>query len=239
MAHAGRNLMLTAENLLAIVAHDLKNPVSGILSAAEYLREDAPHLLEPEHLAVLQSIESSSRQMLGIIEELAEIAAFGSDRLQVDGSSIDLVGLIQRIINQHRPAAEINTIAIELKTSAGALSLEIDSNRIQQAIHRLLAIAVRIVGRGSRIELILDTTTDDAIVSIYGESGRANVVRHLGEAGTGLAVALIERVAAAHGGALECGGEAGGGQLFRLTLPLPGRARSRRAGVTGQGLPLR
>src|SRR5262245_58409082 len=60
--------------LLGIAAHDLRNPISGILTASQYLLDDAASSLEAEHVALLQSIESSSRFMLRLIEDMLEIS---------------------------------------------------------------------------------------------------------------------------------------------------------------------
>jgi signal transduction histidine kinase len=229
MAQAGRNPILQAGRLIAVAAHDLKNPVSGIMSAAEYLIEDAAGLLESEHLAMLQSIESSSRQMLAIIEDLSEIGAIESEKPQFDASPKDLVQLVRSAVEESRPAAGLKKIRIDLRADSHPLLAEVDPARMQMGLQRLLGLGISAVPRGARIGIRIRRVKENAVIRV-GIGGAA------GESGArprdprgALSVLLVERIAEAHGGALECASEAGGGQWFQLLLPLSGRAHSGRS----------
>jgi signal transduction histidine kinase len=59
---------------LHVAAHDLRNPISGILSASEFLLEDLPDARE-EHIAILRAIYTSSRFMLQLIDDIGEMSA--------------------------------------------------------------------------------------------------------------------------------------------------------------------
>ncbi len=223
MARASRN-----PNLVAIAAHDLKNPVSGIMSAAEYLIEDASGLLESEHLAVLQSIESSSRQMLAIIEDLSEIAAIESGTLPFDAPPKDLVELIRGIVKQSRPAAVSKHIRIDLRAVSTALLVEVDPVLIDTALQRMIGLSMSAAPRGARIGIRVRRAKENAVISMGAEGAPGEAGARPRDPRGALSILLIERIAEAHGGALECASQAGGGQLFQLVLPLSGRAHSRR-----------
>ena len=70
--------------LLELAAHDLRNPISGILAAGQYLLEDAGAVLDEQHLAMLQSIDSSSRTMLRLIDDVIELANLESGELRLE-----------------------------------------------------------------------------------------------------------------------------------------------------------
>ncbi len=76
-APEGSSKTHSAGQLSAIrtLAHDLRNPISGILTASQYLIEDASPLLETEHIALLQSIESSSEFMLKLIRDMLQVVS--------------------------------------------------------------------------------------------------------------------------------------------------------------------
>lgn len=226
MAQPGPSTILSPGHLLAVAAHDLKNPVSGIMSAAEYLLEDASGLLESEHLAVLQSIESSSRQMLAVIEDLSEIAVLETEGIRLDDSPADFNELIRKATDQVRAAAGPKEIRIELATDIASPKVDMDSARIQQAVQRMLALAIRNAPQAGRIGIRMSVDGAHARLILQTKVVEDSITR--AEAGANLTIALIHRIAEAHGGTFEHAGGAGGGQMFQLTLPVSGRPRSKR-----------
>ncbi len=218
MAHAGTKAILTPGGILATAAHDLKNSLSGILSAAEYLIEDASGLLESEHLAILYSIESSSRQLLARIDDLAEISSIAPDRLLRDAEPRDLIRLIRTVVARSRALLASKKIRIDLNAMDERPRAEVDSRRLQQAMQRLLGLAVRDLPEGSRIAIRIATVKQKVVISVpFRSAGVAP--------GDQLSVLLIERIAHAHGGAFRGAAASGGGAVFHLTLPLSGRSR--------------
>ena len=83
-----------ASALLAATAHESRNPLNGILAASQYLLEDAAHWLKPEHIALLRSVESSSRVMFRVIDDLMEAAAIEFGGLRLVLTQTDILELI-------------------------------------------------------------------------------------------------------------------------------------------------
>ncbi len=216
MGGAAPEASLDPMRVLALAAHDLKNPVSGILSGAEYLIEDASGVLEPEHLAVLQSIELSSRQMLALIEELSEIAAILPGAMKLDASPCDLGRLVQEIVAEVRLSAALKQVRILWRSNREPVRTEVDVPRMRQAIRAMIRSAVTAAPRGSRIAMRVGGAAGNAAISVRWSSSPAALHRTL-------SFLLVERIADAHGGALEFPGGRSGGKLLRVLLPLAGR----------------
>ena len=90
---------------LEIATHDLRNPVSGILAATQFLIEDASPILQAHHITLLRSIESSSQFMLRLLQDLSEIPALESSRLQFDFYLTDVGALVENAVLANRPLA--------------------------------------------------------------------------------------------------------------------------------------
>src|SRR5215469_5890872 len=91
--------------LIRLLAHDLRNPVSGILAASQCLLEDASSVLDSQQMTLLRSIESSSDLMLRLIEDMLEVAQAidGGARLRLRPSNVSR--LIDHSVALHRQGA--------------------------------------------------------------------------------------------------------------------------------------
>lgn len=213
-----------AAHLLALASHDLKNPASGILSASQFLIEDLANRLEPEQLAVLSSIEKSARQIISLVDDLADISSMESARFHISTQPRDLTRMIRGIIAQQQTAAASKNLHIGLEADPDMPRIQVEPVRMSRAIQRLLSLSICSAPAGSGIRIRLGRAENRAILSFQistpaGVSNRA-------EPGTTLGMALVERITAAHGGAIEPGNGPARGRGYVLTLPLARRARS-------------
>ena len=220
MARSGTKTMLTPGAVFATAAHDLKNPLSGILSAAEYLIEDASNLLEGEHVAMLHLIELSSRHLLALIDDLAEISSIAPDGLRRDTAPRDLVRLTRGVVARNRTLLASKKIRIDLAVDHERLRAEVNSRRLQQAIQRLLGLAIRDLPEGSRFAIRIATVRRNAVISVPYRGAAVGP-------GDQLSMHLVEQIAVGHGGAFRAAAASGGGVVFHLTLPLSVRTRRR------------
>jgi signal transduction histidine kinase len=218
MARSGTKTMLTPGAVFATAAHDLKNPLSGILSAAEYLMEDAAPLLEGEHVAMLHLIELSSRHLLALIDDLAEISSIAPGGLRRDTTPRDLVRLIRGVVTRSQALLASKKIRVDLATEAERPHAVVDSRKLQHAMHRLLGLAVRDLPEGSRIVIRVATVKRKAVISVPFRGAAVGP-------GDRLSMHLVEQIAAGHGGAFRAAAASGGGVVFHLTLPLSVRSR--------------
>jgi signal transduction histidine kinase len=220
--------------LLEVTAHDLRNPISGILAAGQYLLEDAREILDEHHLALLQSIDSSSRSMLRLIEDALELCGIesGTERLKLE--TTDLQPVMNRAVLLSSAVADLKKIRVEVETRASIPPICIDPVRILHALDSLLVTSIRLARPGSRIVLGAASRGDRLTVSIRtdGLGISPNALRalfnpfrkgrtsRLGvEGGIALSLAKVGRIVEAHGGVVRVEGRVGNELSIKLALP--------------------
>jgi signal transduction histidine kinase len=231
----------TETQLLEIAAHDLRNPISGILAASQYLIEDAARLLEEHHLTLLRSIESSSGLMLRLIEDMLEIPAIDSGKLRMHFQSTDLTWLVEQSAAINRPLAESKRIRLEVTTDGPVPCLDLDPLKMTQAINGLLTNAIQSSQPGSKIEVQVAARADDAMITVRDEVPgisaddlkslldpfrKVRSKRGLKEARTAVTLANVKRIVEGHHGEVRVESDVVKGSTFALRLPLSSRAAS-------------
>ena len=154
--------------LLEVAAHDLRNPISGILAAGQYLLDDAGYLLDEQHLALLQSIEASSRSMLRLIDDVIELSQIESGKLRLDVQTTDIQPLMNRALLQNQAAAERKKVQLDVEANGGALlpPIDIDPVRIFHAIDSLVSHTIKLARAGSKIEIGIGARAGKATISL-------------------------------------------------------------------------
>ena len=226
--------------LLEIAAHDLRNPVSGVLAATEYLMEDAGRVLEPHHIALLSSIESSARLMLRLLEDMLEIPTLKSAKVRLEMRSTDIGLLLEKAVAANRPLAEEKRVTIDVSLQNPLPALRADPGRLTDVLIGLLTGAIRSSHLGARVELLVSSRSDHVVVTLRYEStpDSADVLRSLFHSSpadrpsrglsyerAALAMAQARRIVEAHHGTVQF--EAGQKRESTITLKLPVSAGAR------------
>jgi signal transduction histidine kinase len=244
-AGTGDKLGFDQSQLLEIAAHDLRNPISGILAASQYLLEDAARLLEEQHVAMLQSIESSSRLMLRLIDDIMEIPALESGAVTLDLKPADISALIERNLLVNRFLADRKEVHLEVKVDGSVPQIEVDPVKMNQVINSLLTNAIKSARQGGKIDVRAGVRGHHAVISICAEGPAISAddlqslfnptqkrrhKRALREAVTALALANVKRIVEGHGGVMRVHTDPLKGSIFTIKLPLPTQTAAARKG---------
>jgi len=135
-------------HILRIAAHDLRNPISGILFASEYLLESLPDVGDEEHAAILKAIHSSSQLLLDLIDDMMNFCQVQSGAVRFRVQPTDLVSLVRQDLMLNRLMAERKGIRLDLVTDDSAPLVLIDPPNMYQIIDTLVANAIRLAARG-------------------------------------------------------------------------------------------
>jgi signal transduction histidine kinase/ActR/RegA family two-component response regulator len=219
---------------LAILAHELRNPLAPIRNAVEILnREDA---LVAESQWAVSAIDRQVRQLSRLIDDLVDVARLASNRLELRKEHVDLADVLRSSVETSASLLRDGGQDFTMTLPAEPIHLDADPIRLAQAVSNLLSNSAKYTQRGGRIWLTAERRNGDALISVrdtgagipssmlshifdmftQGEQARA---RTLG--GLGIGLTLVRRLVELHGGTVFA--ESAGpdlGSTFLIRLPV-------------------
>jgi CheY-like chemotaxis protein/nitrogen-specific signal transduction histidine kinase len=215
---------------LGVAAHDLRNPIASIKAHAALLLDGG---LEPaQERAALETIGRAAEQMLGLVNDLLDVSAIESGRLDLRAERCALHELVGQRVEFFQLIAGRKRIAI--RDALEEAAVELDPGRIEQVIDNLISNAVKYTSPGGAVWISLALAAEEAVLTVRDEGpGLTDEDRRLlfgafrrlsaqptgGEKSTGLGLAITHRIVAAHGGRIEVESAPGQGATFRVRLP--------------------
>lgn len=214
------------DEILEVVAHDLRNPLNTIQLACETL--ERPELL----VRNVQLIRRAVNQMQGLIGDLVDAASIRASRLRITPSDFDPLRVLRETAEDFAgDAAERGiTLAIEHDPSL-ELKLKGDGRRVTQALSNLLNNALKFTERGGSVSLrlkvddlhvrfeVADTGRGIApqdIDKVFERAWQSNETAHLG---SGMGLYIAKGIVEAHGGEIQVVSVLGQGSVFSFFLP--------------------
>lgn len=210
--HEKTEALRTTEMFMAILSHDLRNPLNAVLASGQLLARQA----DPQAVQKIASrIISSGTRMTGIIEQMLDVArARLGGGIKIVPETAHLGDLVRRVASEQQ--AQLPELKLQLAES-GDLVGTWDPGRLAQAVSNLLGNAVKHGNRAEAIQIELDGLESGSVrlvVSNAGgipESSRRRLFepfqgRETGgkpESGLGLGLYIVQQIVAAHGGSVE------------------------------------
>ena len=215
--------------VLGVVAHDLRNPLSLIKMAAELLLEE--DLPKQERTQVLQRSIRAATRMNRLIGDLLDATHIQSGRLRLDVGPVVLKEMVSQIDEAFRPLAKEQGIVWEVCDGNAAICVNVDASRVLQAVGNLVGNALKFTPRGGRVTVRATATAQHVLIAVRdtGPGIPPGAIGHLFEdfwqaktdrRGVGLGLAIAKGIAEAHGGRIDVETTQGKGSTFLLMLPL-------------------
>jgi len=210
--------------LAAGIAHEINNPLTGVLSYASLLRKRMEH--DVPACEDLDVIVRETVRCRGIIRGLLDFARPTAPARK----PMDLNDVVRRSVSVVMPQLSMNHVDLSFDLAADLPLVQADANQIEQVVVNLLLNAADAIGPdGGRIRATT-TSSSTAIELLVKDSGRGIPPEDLprifepffttkGNHGTGLGLAVSWGIVEDHGGALEVHSEVGDGTCFTLRLP--------------------
>jgi signal transduction histidine kinase len=214
------------EQLLAVVAHDLRNPLSTVRMTSERIRQGAPQDEKLQHR--LGTVERAILRMDHLIRDLVDSTRIehGELALEMHGENPD--SMVQEAAELAAAQATEHGIIVIVESCAGESAIVCDRDRVLQVLGNLLGNALKFTPRGGRVAL---RARDDgpAVRFEVADNGPGIKPEHLphiferywkvDSKGTGLGLYIAWSLVRAHGGTLEARSEPGQGATFTFRLP--------------------
>jgi signal transduction histidine kinase len=201
--------------MTATIAHEIRNPLTGIRSAAQMLTE------APEHTAEwAQIVEEEATRLEGLCDQFLTFARPLELRLE----PTDLSELCLRVVTLHRAAFADADITLLVDTPSAPATVPADVPRLEQVLHNLLRNAMQASEPGGRV--VLSVTKGAFAITDDGCGMSAEELDNAGRPffttktrGTGLGLGTVKKIVEAHSGRLSMESELGKGTRVTVTLP--------------------
>jgi signal transduction histidine kinase len=213
------------EQVLAVVAHDLRGPLSAVRLAAEKLRADGA---DERSARRAQLIERAVSRMEDLIRDLVDATRIEHGELSLELERHDVAALAREVIDLHAPLARESDVTLTLEAAPGQADLVCDRRRILQVLGNLLGNALKFTPPGGRVSLRVDEE-ESGVRFTVADTGSGIPPQHLGHVferywsansgGTGLGLYIAQSVVRAHGGEITVRSQPGTGAAFSFTLP--------------------
>ncbi len=229
-----RELDRLKDELVALVSHELRNPLATIRGYTEMLLDDSALTGDHRHLATV--IDKHSAHMQGLVDDLLDTARIDAGQLRLEPRPVSLIRLVADSVDARRHGAAVKDITVKVDV-ARHLPAHADPVRIRQVLDNLISNAVKYTPNGGTVTVTgrhddaVGTTTlcvTDTGIGIPAEQRahlfdrffRASNAVSQGIEGTGLGLAISKAIVDAHRGAITAE-PAGpdGGTTFTITLP--------------------
>jgi two-component system sensor histidine kinase MtrB len=214
---------------VAVVVHDLKNPVYAIEMAGRMLLQSWNN--EQDRQLCLDTVEQESKRLRTIIRDLTDDVQVTSGRFAMHKTQVDLCALVRRLVQTQAQAFAGHKIVVEDGESCTVLG---DADRLERVVLNLISNAVKYsprdtqvrvrVGRKGSLALLAVSDegpgiSQDDLKIIFQPFGRGRSAGQLAE-GTGLGLYAVKQIIEAHGGRIDVDSKLGRGTTFQITLPL-------------------
>ena len=220
------------DEFLAMLAHELRNPLAPIATAVQVLRAGAGN---PGASGLHDMIDRQTRRLSRLVDELLDIGRFSRGLIELKREPLDLATIVQHTVSAMRPQLEARQHELSVTLSAELVRVNGDPIRLEQVLANLLENASKYTPPGGRIAVTLRQTQGEASLSvrdngiglapdsleeIFGLFTQVNrSPEHSGE-GLGIGLTLVRRVLELHGGRIEARSD-GLGQGSEFTVRLP------------------
>ncbi|HEX2569573.1 MAG TPA: response regulator [Polyangia bacterium] len=226
------------DEFLAMLAHELRNPLAAITTAASLLEV---HRHDSERFRHVRNvIERQSRHLGRLIDDLLDVSRITRGRIELKPETLGVAGVLKEAAQMCRPVLESRGQSLELRLGGEELLIQADATRIQQVFANLLDNASKYSAKGAFIELLLERhdkhARPHAVVRVRDEGIgiEPQALPHVFElffqvdeslertrGGMGIGLTLVKRLVELHAGEVRVRSEGlGKGSEFEVWLPI-------------------
>ncbi len=220
------------DEFLALLGHELRNPLAPISNAVQLLRlQRDGNVLQQRALTI---IERQLGQLVHLVDDLLEVSRISTGRIHLQREHLDMRAIVERGVETARPLIEQRQHTLHVRLAPSPISIDGDATRLEQVVVNLLNNAAKFTEDGGDIWLSLRQEETEAVLRVR-DSGVGidpellpqiftlftQAERYLArsQGGLGIGLALVHRLVEMHGGRVDASSALGKGSEFVVHLP--------------------
>jgi signal transduction histidine kinase len=222
-------------SFLATMSHELRTPLNAIIGFSQIIRlQMLGREAIDKYASYAGDIEDSGKHLLGLINQILDLAKIEAGTMALSPSDFDLVAVVDECAHSMQIRAEDKGMALSVARQHQRIMVRADEMAVRQIVLNLLANAVKFTAKGSVI-VGLDVHGDTVEIAVT-DTGCGIDSAHLARifqpfeqvdnslsrehGGTGLGLPIVAKLAEAHGGACSVESTPGAGSRFAVKLPI-------------------
>lgn len=237
-AELARNEAKNKDEFLAMLAHELRNPLAGISAAIELLG-----VIGHSTDRVAQIRDVCRRQvdnLTRMVDDLLDVSRISRGTVALRSEPLDLRDIVENALHAIRGGLDKNNLAVSTKVAPGTYTMLGDTTRLEQVVTNLLANAVKYSDPGSQVTINLTTETasdgrwavlqvqdtgrgipPEKLNDIFGMFVQVDTTMDRARGGLGIGLTLVQKLVEMHGGAVSALSQGlGHGSIFTVRLPI-------------------
>ena len=232
------------DDVLGIVAHDLRNPLGTILMQASRLRRSGTDL----QVKGAAAIERAARRMNHLIQDLLDVARVEGGRLTIKPQRLSCAQVVVESVQAEEPLATAAALSLRIDVPADLPEIWVDRERLLQILENLVSNAIKYTPPGGRITVgamrrdpyvvfwVADTGAGIAADDLPHVFERLWQAKHSDRAGAGLGLTIVKGIVEAHRGRIWVESKLGAGSTFFFSIPFAPGQESWRSEPAPSGL---
>jgi PAS domain S-box-containing protein len=229
--HSAQRANRLRDEVLGVVSHDLRNPLS-VISMCTHVLIESPPQGEAERRDLLSTIDESAQWMQRMISDLLDVSVIEAGALSLERHEVDVAALIERVVQMFSGAARDKSVALYEDVPPDVPTVNADEGRLLQLLANLVMNAIKFTEAGGRITVGARLERGSVVLCVE-DTGPGIPPEHLPHIferywhakrtartrGSGLGLAIVKGITEAHGGTVTVKSEVGKGTTFAITLP--------------------
>ncbi|MBC7900107.1 MAG: PAS domain S-box protein [Saprospiraceae bacterium] len=217
---------------LAMLAHELRNPLAPISNALQIIRMNG----DGSATAASEMMERQVGQLVRLVDDLLDVSRITQGKIELRTGRIELASFVNHAVEAARPSCENTGIELRVTIPATPIYLTGDPARLTQVVGNLLNNSCKFTDKGGRIDLIVETDNDHAVIRVRdtgigiapGQIGhifelfvQADTSLERSISGLGIGLTLVKNLVEMHGGTIKADSPGlGHGSEFVVRLPI-------------------
>jgi signal transduction histidine kinase/CheY-like chemotaxis protein len=235
--YAARREIAQRDQFLAMLGHELRNPLSAILFAAEFMRRQADAGGAPDkHVSI---VHRQATHLARLVDDLLDVSRVTAGKVVLARKVLDLSLAAQTILQTNQDRLLKRDLRATFTAPAEPVLVDADPVRLEQVLSNVLTNAIKYTPAGGSIDLIVERTGDqgrarirdtgigmasDMVPRVFELFAQAQTAIARTQGGMGIGLTLVRHLVELHGGKVEAHSEGvGKGSEFTITLPIATR----------------
>lgn len=218
---------------VANMSHELRTPLNALLIMSRLLSENRARTLTEEQVRWAETIESSGKDLLALINDILDLSKIESGKLEMSRDTVEPQALAQKLVRAFEAQARQKGLVLEARVAPAVAPFETDRQRLEQVLRNFISNALKFTERGHvtlhvtpapqgvafAVEdsgIGIDAGQQEAVFEAFRQAD-GTISRRFG--GTGLGLSISRELADLLGGRITLSSQPGRGSTFTLTLP--------------------